>query len=391
MAEKRILSISPWPSLWVMVKGGGSPSEVYAIEAMQEAGFTVTHLTPSMPGQEPIVEGDGIRFVRISNPFLRLRFLNAGPGFLYRLAAISWWTALVSAWLRKSGERFNLVVGHGLESSFLLRRIGRYLGIPAIARLYGISVDLDKIRRGLRRELYFDLMNILRNPPHHIILTDDGTRGDKAAELFGIEASRYDFLVNGYDPRLLRAVCQETKPPFVLTASRLVEEKRIDRVVRIASRCKDNLPHVKFVILGDGPMRPRLQRQIFRMDLESTVCLQGSVCREIVHQKMRQAALILSTQDVSNVNNTVLESMVLGKPVVTLDVGGTGNFISDGKTGLLFDPDDIDSIADGIVELINDQSLRRQLGENARDAALKLLKPWPDRVRQEADIYRRFC
>ncbi|MBD3286295.1 hypothetical protein GF359_07090, partial [candidate division WOR-3 bacterium] len=110
---KRILSISPWPSVWSQGEEGGSPSEAYAIRAMQEAEFAVTHLSPLASGLPAREESEGMEIVRIANPFRRYRFIfKSGIAFLYRLPAIMEWTRLVSTWLRKSGRRYDLIIGH---------------------------------------------------------------------------------------------------------------------------------------------------------------------------------------------------------------------------------------------------------------------------------------
>ena len=374
-----------------MGKGGGSPSEGYAIQALVKAGFEVTHLAPAAPGLPAFEEQEHVRFIRISNPFARLQpIIKTGVGFLYRFPAVSAWSLIVSDWLRKSGKRFDLVVGHGLESAFALRRAARYLGVPAISRLYGTSVPIQHLRGGLLRERYFDLLYILRHPPDHIVLTDDGTCGDEVLRIFRVTEDRYDFLLNGYDPSLLSMKCKESSPPYVITATRLVDGKRVDRVIRIAAMCKESLPELQFIILGDGPRRGLLEGLIRKLAVSSTVHLPGNVSRAKVHEMLSGASVVLSTQEVSNINNTVLEALVLGKPVVTLDVGCTRKFIRHGKTGLLYQPDDLEGAARGIERLMREKSFRKDLGRRAKEFSRRILLTWPERLNQEVAIYRRF-
>lgn len=378
--------------MWSQGQEGGSPSETYAIQAMLEAGFEVTHLSPISSGLPHFEQRGDVHFIRIENPFLRFQpILKTGIAFAYRLPAVLEWTFLVSSWLKKSGERFDLVVGHSSETIFALRRAARYLGVPSISRLYGISAPLQRLRSGLRRELYFDLVSLLRNPPDHLIITDDGTCGDEIARIFGIGPRQYDFLLNGYDPSILSMQCKESLPPYVLTACRLVDWKRVDRVVRIAALCKSSLPEVKFIILGDGPQRPLLERLIRRLGVSSTVQLMGRVSRTEMYEFLKNATAVLSTQDLSNLNNTVLEGLVLGKPVLTLDTGCTAKLIRHEETGLLYQPGDLEGAARGIEKIIRERSFRRTLRKRAKAMSRRRLKPWPERVGEEASIYRRFA
>lgn len=377
--------------MWSQGEGGGSPSEAYAVQAMLEAGFDVTHLSPIAPNLKSSEGSKGVRFVRITNPFQSYHYLlRTGIAFLYRLPAVTAWTRVVSSWLVKSGESFDLVVAHSSESIFAMRRCASYLGVPSISRLYGISAPIQRLEKGLRRELYFDLISLLRNPPDILILTNDGTCGEEVCGLFGIPSNRYHFLFNGYEPSLLTLDVTESVPPYILTACRLVDWKRVDRVIHVAAFLRSKLPDLQFVILGDGPERQTLEKLIKRLDLSRTVQLKGMLPRSTMYNYLARATAVLATQDLSNLNNTVLESLILGKPVVTLNTGCTDQLVRHEETGLLFEPDDLEGAAQVITKLIDDGNFRRTLGKRAKALSRTRLKPWPERIEEEARIYRKF-
>jgi glycosyltransferase involved in cell wall biosynthesis len=359
---------------------------------MTQAGFHVTHISPFSKGLPLLEERDNVSFVRIRhNPFDGLRFiLKTGFAFLYRLPAIVSWTDHVSRWVVKSGEKFDLAVGHSSETIFALRKTARHLKIPAVSRLYGISATPERLSQEMRRELYFDLISLFRNPPDHLIITDDGTCGDAICRRFRIPENRYDFLVNGYEPSIFKAKHSSKSSPYVLTAARLVDWKRIDRVIRIAAYVSQNLPELQFIVLGDGPERDSLVKLAQKLGVSSGVKFMGSVTRSKMHEYLRGAAIVLSTQELSNLTNTVLEALVLGKPVVTLDTGCVAKFLRHDKTALLFPPGDIKGAAQGIEKIMSDDEFRNRLGSKARSLSMKILKPWPERIREEASIYERY-
>lgn len=377
--------------MWSQGEGGGSPSEAYSIKAMLEAGAKVTHLSPWVPGLTRKEDVGNVRFLRVDNPFQYYQpLLKTNIALLYRLPAVRAWMRIVLKWLKDWGEKFDLVVGHSSETIFALRMAGDYLGVPALSRLYGISAPLSTLGKGIRKELYFDLVSLLRRPPDHIILTDDGTCGDEIARIFAVPCKRYDFLMNGYEPSILSLECPEAQPSFVLTACRLVDWKRVDRVIRIASMLRGRLPELKFVILGEGPEKVKLRRLIEHLGVGSTVTLAGSVTRPRMYELLSRATVVLSTQDLSNLNNTVLEALVMGKPVVALDTGCTGKLIRHEETGLLYSPSDLAGAASGVERLLLDEVFRKTLAERAKAKARVKLKTWPERMSQEAAVYRRF-
>jgi glycosyltransferase involved in cell wall biosynthesis len=57
----------------------------------------------------------------------------------------------------------------------------------------------------------------------------------------------------------------------------------------------------------------------------------------------------------------LLESMALGVPVISTDVGGVGDAVVDGETGLLTRPDDVGELADALARLLDDPTLRARL------------------------------
>jgi glycosyltransferase involved in cell wall biosynthesis len=62
----------------------------------------------------------------------------------------------------------------------------------------------------------------------------------------------------------------------------------------------------------------------------------------------------------------VLEAMAQGKPVVATAVGGTGELVVDGETGVLVPPDDVDALAGALARLLSDSELARRMGEAGR-------------------------
>jgi glycosyltransferase involved in cell wall biosynthesis len=95
------------------------------------------------------------------------------------------------------------------------------------------------------------------------------------------------------------------------------------------------------------------------------------------------ADVFVSLYDVSNVGNPLLEAMVAGKCCVALDVGGTSKIVKHGVTGILIAKEQLDSLDQVLVSLLENQPLRERLGANAREWAWQHLKTWDERLDQE--------
>ena len=81
--------------------------------------------------------------------------------------------------------------------------------------------------------------------------------------------------------------------------------------------------------------------------------------------------LLVSSSLSESFGKTILEAMILGKPVIAAKVGGVPELVIDGITGRLVSPGNISELARVILELINDRKLAARLGNNAKEYALK--------------------
>jgi L-malate glycosyltransferase len=148
--------------------------------------------------------------------------------------------------------------------------------------------------------------------------------------------------------------------------------------LRAATRLAEKFPSVEFLLIGDGPLRPELERQAAGLGLQSRVRFLGD-CRDI--------PAILASIDVSvvpsiseSLSNVMLESMAAGVPVVATAVGGNVELGGDGRA-LLVSPNDEEALAAGLERVLADEELRRGMSYRARQFALENFGV--ERVREE--------
>ena len=115
-------------------------------------------------------------------------------------------------------------------------------------------------------------------------------------------------------------------------------------------------------MLGDGPLRPKLEAQIAESGLTDAVELAGIVSD--VERHLNDANLFLLTSEFEGLPLSVLEAMSCGLPVVSTRSGGTVDIVSD-QTGILTDVYDIEALTNALCKLAEDNSLRADLSEAA--------------------------
>lgn len=120
----------------------------------------------------------------------------------------------------------------------------------------------------------------------------------------------------------------------------------------------------RLVVLGDGPLRPALEREIDECGLREHVDLVGEVRDVTPH--LRSADVFVLASRSEGMPMSVLEAMAAGLPVVASDVGGVHEVVDDGTTGFLVPPGDAPVLAERLGRLVRDGALRAAAGAAAR-------------------------
>lgn len=117
------------------------------------------------------------------------------------------------------------------------------------------------------------------------------------------------------------------KRPIVLFICRLHPQKRPFLMLEIAKRVKKKVPDVAFVVVGDGPLENDMKNLVRTKDLEDTVIFAGASKEPRPYYKDARVTLICSLKE--GLSLTAYESLSMGVPVVSADVGGQADLIDD--------------------------------------------------------------
>jgi L-malate glycosyltransferase len=133
--------------------------------------------------------------------------------------------------------------------------------------------------------------------------------------------------------------------------------------LRIAALIHQRLPAVEFLLAGDGPLRPELERQAADLGIGDNIIFLG--VRHDIPAVLASMDVAVLTSESESLSNAILEAMAAGLPVVAYNVGGNSELVND-QRGVLVAPGDEAGFAQAIQRLVSDGGIRRQLGENAR-------------------------
>ena len=143
------------------------------------------------------------------------------------------------------------------------------------------------------------------------------------------------------------------------------EVKGLDRLIEVAAALiRDGLP-IRLELIGDGDLRPQLERQIHAAGLEHRICLHGSVLD--VEPLYAAFDVVVQGSVREGLPNVLLEAGAAARAIVATSAGGSSEIVIDGQTGLLVPVDDSDAMAVALLRVATDSALRERLGRAARD------------------------
>jgi len=162
---------------------------------------------------------------------------------------------------------------------------------------------------------------------------------------------------------------KEEKDVVLLHVGRFAPQKSHFLLVEAFALAVKEYPAMKLWLVGDGPLKPAVKKNIVKMGLERKVLFLG--IRDDVPRLLAASDLFVLSSDYEGVPLSVLEAMSAGKPVVATAVGGVPELVEDGITGILVPPRNPEALARGILRLAKDADLRRRMGKAARERALE--------------------
>jgi len=149
--------------------------------------------------------------------------------------------------------------------------------------------------------------------------------------------------------------------PLLAFAGRIGRQKALE----VALQALREAAGVSLLVAGDGPEREEMERRAADLGLAGRVRFLGSLPREKVLELFRAADASLLSSAWENFPHTVVESLAVGTPVISTDVGGVAEIVRDRENGLLVPAGDPRALAAAIVSFFGEPGLRERLAAAA--------------------------
>jgi glycosyltransferase involved in cell wall biosynthesis len=210
---------------------------------------------------------------------------------------------------------------------------------------------------------------------HAVVANSEAVARD-AITVDGLDPDLIHVIRNGVDPgsRAVGRIRRDIRREWGIGEGEVVvgcvanyrPGKGVEMMIEVADRLRSAPEPLRFVLVGDGPLRGALERRVRDLGLEDVVMLRGHPDATRIYPAFD---LVIQASVSEGLPNAILEAAAAGKPIVATVVGGTAEILRDGRNGVLVAPDNPDALAAALLGLVRDPRRQERLGRAARDRA----------------------
>jgi len=271
--------------------------------------------------------------------------------------------------------RPDVVHTHSAKGGFLGRMAAHALRVPAIVHTVH-GAPFHPYQRWYARELFRCCEAYAARRCHAIVSVADAMT-DLLVDAGVAPREKFTTVYSGMDVEPFLAADQHREAirrelgfsdehVVVGKIARLFHLKGHEQLIQAARQVVAKCPEVRFLLVGDGILREKLERQIADAGLNHAFCFTGLVPPERIPGLLGAMDLLVHVSLREGLARALPQALIAGRPAVSYDVDGAREVVIPEKTGFLVPPQTVEPLTDAIIRLARDPDLRRRLGEQGR-------------------------
>ena len=211
-----------------------------------------------------------------------------------------------------------------------------------------------------------------------VVVTETDYAARFLRERFSHCADHVHRIYNGLDLAEFGRADFSSTPPLIIGVGRLIPKKGFGDLIRACALLVERGKAFRCEIIGEGPLKDELRRQIDELCLGNNVELNGAKAQTQLRRRLAAAnvfvlpSVIDPDGGMDNLPTVIMEAMATGLPVVSTNIGGIPEMVVENETGFLVQPGDVTAMADAIEKAINDSSSAARLGQFGYERARTL-------------------
>ena len=269
----------------------------------------------------------------------------------------------------------DVVHTHSAKAGILGRMAARRLRVPAI--VHGVHGAPFHPYQGRAARAFFRACERWAAPKCHAFISVADAMTDLMVDARVAPREKFTTIYSGMEvepflrsgehrDRVRRQLGYEPRHVVVGKIARLFHLKGHEYVIRAARQVVDAQPNVRFLLIGDGILAPRVRRQIAEAGLDDHFQLTGLVPAERIPELIAAMDILVHASLREGLARTLPQALIAGKPVVSYDVDGAREVCIPDQTGYLLPPKSVSEMARALIRLADDPALRSRLGTEGR-------------------------
>lgn len=358
---------------------GGLETQNRALcEGLVKRGHQITIFSPKKELEVSAIEESGVKYV-----FIDADFKN------YLLKSMN-----KNSWGKKSlevfkehheKENFDLVLGQSSAAENIIENKIE-LGVGTVSISHGTTLsefttffknisspkDIYWLIRNTQYFLrqYFGRQRRFVLHSDKVVAVSEYVKKALISETF-VDERRVQVIHNGVDGKLFENEKEDRDVGGVVDLYFIGRVEKSKGILTILDVVKNIGKNVVLHVVGDGPCLKEAQEKVAKHGIQEKVIFHGKMPHYEFIEKVQPDIFVFPTQRVEGFPMVIVESMFAGIPVVAFDWGGVSDAIEDGKTGFLIKAGDNKDFEEKLVKLIDDPSLRKELGRSSKERAEK--------------------
>jgi len=348
-----------------LIIGGAQENTVYTVRGLKEKGYEVYLYSGPPLGPEgsiiPRAKKMGVHPIIISSLRRNLHPFLDYASFLTLFSLI------------KSG-RYHIVHTHSSKAGILGRWAAYLAGVPVIIHtIHGLP--FFPYQHPFLNFLFVNCERITAPITDRLICVCDMMKKQALNAGVGKEKQyvtiysgmELDHFLNPPSSEKLRKKLGIKEDELVVgKVGRLFPFKGHEYIVQIAPEIIKNFPNVKFLFVGEGILREKLEERVREKGLKDKFIFTGLVPPEDIPLYISLMDVVVHTSLREGLARVLPQSLAAGKPVVTWRVDGAEEVVKNGQTGFLITPGDLDGLKLSILKLLGNAELRKRMGEKGK-------------------------
>ncbi len=334
--------------------GGAERQALKLAKALRERGALVEFVTPRILNEHALEEVyEGFTIKRIDYPHIR---------WIGSLVLMIWFARYLMA-NRHRFDALHIHITHLLAASAGYMR--RYTGLPVTTKISGFY----EFEGGVldQRKRFMPLNFLIRrglSQVDHVQTISEQTR-DKLLQA-GFKDEQISFIPNGIDTRDEPCPVPGNSELVIGYCGRLRDVKGVHVLLEGFAMARKMRPDcaMRLSIAGTGETEAALKQQAQKLGIQDFIDWLGMV--DNTEHFYRSIDMYVQPSFAEGLPNSVMEAMVEQRPVIASDIGGNNELVDDGVTGLRFTAGNAGMLADQMVVLIDNRSLRDSLAAAGR-------------------------